>query len=334
MAKKVHASPTTMADWAKCFPGLVVEYSTDLGVSLVGESDSMLASALGQALRGRVQLVFTSPPFPLNRKKAYDNKQGAEYKEWLCSYALPLTELLTPDGAIVLEVGNAWEPGLPAMSTLAMEALLEFKAAGKLYLCQEFIWYNPAKLPTPAQWVTVDRVRVKDAFTRIWWLSPTPHPKASNRRVLTPYSEAMKQLLRRKQYNSGRRPSEHVIGQTSFFNDNGGAIPSNFLEVPYAGYDLEATDVPDNVLRGSNTRASDSYLEFCRKHEIQPHPARMPAALAEFFTRLCTEPGDIVLDPFAGSNTTGAVAEALRRRWVSIEVNSDYAHAGRGRFAK
>jgi len=170
-------------------------------------------------------------------------------------------------------------------------------------------------------------VRVKDAFTRLWWLSPSPHPYADNRNVLVPYSGAMQALLRTKKYNAGLRPSGHDIGPKSFLKKNGGAIPPNLLRI-----EAQEIHVPDSVLSGSNTGSFDAYQLFCREHEIQPHPARMPLALAEFFVKLCTRPGDLVFDPFAGSNTTGAAAERNKRSWISIEARSDYAQAGRGRF--
>jgi len=221
--------------------------------------------------------------------------------------------MLTPSGSIVIEMGNSWEPGAPVMSTLAIRALLEFQESNSLHLCQEFIWQNPAKLPSPAQWVNVKRIRVKDSFTKLWWLSPTKQPKASNQRVLQEYSDAMKGLIRRGSYNSGKRPSEHNIGEASFLTDNGGAIPSN-------------------VLTYANTTNADGYQEYCRRHEIQPHPARMPIDLAKFFVKFLTEPGDIVLDPFGGSNTTGAAAEGEERSWVSIEASLEYIKGSRGRF--
>lgn len=62
-------------------------------------------------------------------------------------------------------------------------------------MAQDFYWYNPARLPSPAQWVTVERVRVKDSVNYIWWLSKTPHPKADNSRVLREYTDAMKRLI-------------------------------------------------------------------------------------------------------------------------------------------
>ena len=201
-------------------------YTTKLGAMYVSLIESFLDSDAGQELRGSVQLIFTSPPFPLNRKKKYGNKTGEEYLAWLHDLAPRLTEMLTPDGSIVMELGNAWEPGAPVMSTLALEAFLDFKKAGRLNLCQQFICHNPARLPSPAQWVTIERIRVKDSFTHVWWMSPTERPKADNRNVLIEYSPNMKELLTRRSYNGGRRPSGHVIGRESFFKDNGGCYPS------------------------------------------------------------------------------------------------------------
>lgn len=317
-----------MSKWASAGRDLDIAYTTPLGAAIVGKSEEVLGSTSGRKLAGRVQLVFTSPPFPLNRKKKYGNLSGAEFTKWLSEYAVRLSELLTPDGSIVIEMGNAWKPGSPVMSTLAIESLLAFKKAANLHLCQEFVWYNPARLPTPAQWVTIDRIRVKDAFTRLWWLSPSTHPKADNRRVLAPYSGSMKSLLRTQKYNSGKRPSEHVISPRSFLTDNGGAIPPNVLD--FASEDVQET--PGNVLVGGNTNGTDAYHMYCRANGLTLHPARMPISLAKFFINLCTEPGDIVLDPFGGSNTTGAAANDLDRQWISIEAESKYAAAGRGRF--
>ena len=333
----LHGAPTRQADPASPYtvnnlPTAELAYKTDFGTSVIGRSEEVLAAGIDGELAGQVQLVFTSPPFPLNRKKKYDNLQGEEFKDWLKGYAPLLRSLLTDDGSIVLEMGNAWEPGQPVMSTLALEVLLEFKKAADLYLCQEFVWHNPAKLPTPAQWVTIERIRVKDSFTRLWWLSPTPKPKADNRRVLLPYSKSMKSLLRTKRYNSGRRPSEHVITEHSFLKDNGGAIPPNFLSMEKEPQIQDQYDV-ENVLVGSNTGNNDPYQQYCRANGITPHPARMPIDLAKFFISLCTDPDDLVLDPFGGSNTTGAAAEQLGRRWLSIEANREYALSGFGRFA-
>lgn len=291
----------------------LLAYTTDLGAMYRGKLEAFLRTHEGRDIAGQVQLVFTSPPFPLNRKKRYGNETGEKYVEWLGSFAGPLKELLTPTGSVVLELGNAWEPGQPVMSTLALKALLGFLEGGDLHLCQQFVCHNPARLPTPAQWVNVERIRVKDSYTHVWWMAPSRRPKANNRRVLKTYSDAMQKLLATGRYNAGKRHSQHDIGETSFLANNGGAIPSN-------------------VLTFSNTRSTDAYRAFCVSNDLPVHPARMAPELADFFVRFLTDEGDLVFDPFAGSNTTGAAAEQLGRRWIATEPDTDYVEGSRGRF--
>lgn len=291
-----------------------VAYSTSLGSCLKGKAEEVLQLPdVAKSLEKQVGLIFTSPPFPLNRKKKYGNLQGDAYIEWLASFAEIFRKLLSPKGSIVIELGNAWEPGRPAMSTLALRALLALLDRGNFTLCQQFIWYNPARLPSPAQWVNVERIRVKDAYTHLWWMSLTDRPHADNRAVLTEYSDAMKELLSKQKYNTGKRPSEHNIGKTSFLKNNLGAIPSNVITL-------------------SNTQSNSKYQNYCRDIGLQPHPARMPSGLAEFFIKFLTKPDMLVLDPFGGSNTTGAAAQKTKRRWIAIEPNDDYILGSRGRF--
>jgi site-specific DNA-methyltransferase (cytosine-N4-specific) len=292
---------------------LEVGYKTKLGTLYVAEVDRFLKSPQGRSHRGKVQLILTSPPFPLNRKKRYGNEQGEEFMKWLGALAKPLAQLLAPDGSIVMEMGNAWEPGKPVMSTLSLRSLLTFLEDGELHLCEQFVCHNPARLPSPAQWVNVERIRVKDAYTNVWWMAPSERPKANNRNVLTEYSGAMRELLRKQRYNAGKRPSGHNIGKTSFLKDNGGAIPSNVLTL-------------------SNTASSDPYRDYCRENELDVHPALMVPGLVEFFIRMLTDKGDLVYDPFAGSNTTGAVAERLGRRWIATEPLEHYVAGSKGRF--
>lgn len=293
-----------------------IAYRTALGRAVVATAEDVLRSqTYNRTLVGRVDLVFTSPPFPLNRKKKYGNEKGEAYVDWLAAFAPLFKKVLKPSGSIVLELGNAWEPGRPVMSTLALRALLAFLERGGLTLCQQFVWHNPAKLPGPAQWVNVERIRVKDAYTHLWWMALSDRPYADNRQVLKEYSASMASLLDRKKYNAGKRPSEHHIGETSFFTDNSGAIPSNVISL-------------------ANTQATSGYLSYCRNHGLQPHPARMPTGLAEFFIKFLTTPKSLVLDPFAGSNTTGAAAEELGRRWIAIEPNELYLSGSRGRFER
>ena len=234
----------------------ILRYETSRGQMYQGTVESVLDSDIGRRLRGKVQLIFTSPPYPLNRKKKYGNLKGDLYIRWLAELAPRLSALLKPDGSLVMELGNSWTPGSPTMSTLALEAFLAFKKQGDFYLCQQFVCNNPARLPSPVQWVNRERIRVKDSYTHLWWMSPSDRPAADNRRVLTPYSPSMQRLLRAGQYNGGTRPSQHTIGKISFLKDNGGAIPSNVLTIP-------------------NTSSNDAYLRYCRNEHIEPHPARM-----------------------------------------------------------
>lgn len=313
-------------------------YTTALGSAYCSDSLVLLKSKPAVVPRRSVQLVFTSPPFPLNTKKSYGNLQGEEYIEWFASFAPLLKDKVTRDGSIVIEIGNAWMPGRPIMSTHVMKAFIRFLEEANLNLCQEFIWYNPARLPSPVEWVNRERIRVKDAFTRIWWMSPTDRPKADNRRVLREYSPSMRRLIDTGKYNAGHRPSEHLIGKVSFAKDNNGAIPPNVggidgLPSIDSIVTPQAFEEAANLLRAANTVSSDSYRKFCLEMGVPVHPARMPASLVEFFVKFLTEEGDLVLDPFAGSNTTGAVAEALGRRWQSIEAEWGYASHSIGRFS-
>ena len=288
-------------------------YRTNNGICINEKCEKVLEKYVRKNYEGKVQLVFTSPPFPLNRAKKYGNLEGEEYKAWLCSVGHQLKSLMTPLGSIVIEIGNAWNRGEPSFSTLPIETLLKFQKSCGLYLCQEFIYYNPARLPGPIEWVNKKRERVKDSFTRIWWMSATPHPYADNRNVLVEYSKQMNKLLESGKYNSGKRPSEHKISESAFKNNNGGAIPSNVIIAP-------------------NTESKSKYLLGCKNKGLQIHPARMPHQIPEFFIKMLTKPQDIVLDCFAGSNTTGFCAEQLDRKWISIEANKEYYLGSKYRF--
>ncbi|MGP8124511.1 MAG: DNA-methyltransferase [Nitrososphaerales archaeon] len=310
--EKAVAPPTQTEKPAPGAP-FTLAYSTKWGKMYQGSAEQLWNPKRLWRYRGKVRLILTSPPFPLNRKKRYGNLQGEEYVNWLAGFAPLFRELLEPQGSIAMEIGNAWEPGEPVMSPLALEALLKFLKEGKFKLCEQFVCYNKATLPGPTEWVNVRRIRVKNAYTHVWWMSPSAYPWAYNKRVLTPYTPAMLGLLKKQKYNSGERHSEHVIGEESFLKDNGGAIPSNVIEF-------------------TNTRSRDDYLDYCRDHDLKVHPARMAMNIATFFVKFLTTPGKLVLDPFAGSNVTGAAAEEFGRHWISIEPRDDYIATSKGRF--
>lgn len=311
-------------------------YKSKKGILVQGNSIELLQNDKDLSeLKGKVNLIVTSPPFPLNSKKKYGNEKGEEYLKWFIDMAPIFSDLLTEDGSLVIEIGNAWEPERPIQSLLHLECLfgLVKHPEANLRLVQEFICYNPSKLPSPAQWVTVNRLRTVDSYTHVWWIAKNDFPKADNSKVLRPYSKSMEQLLKRQSYNSGKRPSEHKISEAGFLKDNGGSIAHNFFEMEALDEKREVR-LPHSVLSFSNTNSNDYFLKTCREKEVTPHPARMSGGLVNFFIQFLTDEGDLVLDPFSGSNTTGYCAEKLNRKWVSFEVKEDYVKQAEIRFSE
>ena len=281
-------------------------YQTTWGAMYKGDASKLLRDLPDES----VDLLVTSPPYALHFKKEYGNVDKDDYVEWFRSFGHQIFRALKKCGSFVLNIGGSYNAGMPTRSLYHFRLLLMLCDDVGFHLAQECFWYNPAKLPSPAEWVNVRRVRVKDSVEYIWWLSKDPMPKADNKKVLTQYSVDMKRLLVRG-YRAKDRPSGHKI--TNKFTDKGGSIPSNVIE------------------RGNNESNSE-YITLCAERGIKPHPARFPAALPEFFIRFLTDREALVVDPFAGSNTTGAVAETLERRWLAFELEPKYVEGARLRF--
>jgi DNA modification methylase len=285
-------------------------YTTQRGAAYCGDSLDLLASLPDES----INLVLTSPPFALQRQKAYGNKDQAEYIDWLLHFAKQVHRVLRNDGSFVIDLGGAYEKGVPTRSLYNFRVLIRFCDDLGFFLAEDFYWFNPSKLPSPIEWVNKRKMRVKDAVNTVWWLSKTEWPKADITKVLAPYSQRMLKLLENPTafYTPKVRPSGHDIG-TGFGKDNGGAIPPNLIQIP-------------------NSESNGQYLAGCKLFGGAQHPARFPAKLPEFFVRLLTDPADIVLDIFAGSNTTGQVAEQEHRRWIAFELSREYVASSAFRF--
>ena len=295
---------------AEEFPATSVRtfHETRHGEILLGDSRGYLFNG---AVPESVDLIVTSPPFGLVRKKSYGNEDADDYCEWFISFAEGFRRVLKDNGSLVIHIGGSWIQGAPTRSLYHFKLLMMLVEEFGFHLCQEHYSWNPSKLPAPAEWVNVRRVRVKDAVDCIWWLSKTPFPKANNRRILQPYSESMKNLLKHG-YTKKLRPSGHDISD-HFRKDNGGAVPPNLLAI-------------------ANTESNGQYQNHCRQEGLTIHPARFPAQVPEYFIRFLTNPGDLVVDPFAGSCVTGMVAENLERQWVCCELSEEYLNGAMGRF--
>lgn len=283
-------------------------YGTKLGKAYCGDSLDVLRTLPSSS----IDLVITSPPFALRRKKSYGNVSAERYCEWFWPFAIEIARVLRRNGSFVLDIGGSWNKGEPTRTLYHFELLLKLCGReGPFRLAQEFYWYNPAKMPAPAQWVTIERVRVKDSINPIWWLAKSARPKASNRRVLKPYTKSMEDLLE-KGYNNGPRPSGHVVSN-KWGRRQKGAIPAN-------------------LIIAANTGSSSPYLDACRKRGLEVHPARFVRAIPEFFIKFLTNKRDTVLDPFSGSNVVGEVAEDLGRKWISAEIKTEYVLGSAFRF--
>lgn len=285
-------------------------YITSYGAAYVGDSLELLDSLESNS----IDLIITSPPFALQREKTYGNVEQQAYVDWLFEFCKKVYHVLSETGSFVLDLGGAYQSKRPVRSLHNYRVLIKLCDELNFRLAEEFFWYNPSKLPSPIEWVNKRKIRAKDSVNTIWWLSKTDFPKANIAQVLVPYSERMKKLQEnpQKYYKPKNRPSGHDIG-TKFATDNGGAIPSNLLQIP-------------------NTESNSRYLQLCKAAGIAPHPARFPQKLPAFFINFLTEPGDTVLDIFAGSNTTGIAAENCQRRWIAFEQNSEYLAASSFRF--
>jgi site-specific DNA-methyltransferase (cytosine-N4-specific) len=285
-------------------------YKTDFGKAIVGDALELLSELQDSS----VDLVMTSPPFALRRQKAYGNVGEGEYGEWIQPFGKEVYRVLKDTGSFVLDLGGAYQLGKPSRSLYNFRVLIRMCDEVGFHLAEDFYWFNPAKLPSPIEWVNIRKIRAKDAVNTVWWFSKTEWPKSDIRNVLVPYSNRMKKLLSDPEnfYSPKKRPSGHDIG-AKFGKDNGGALPSNLLIIP-------------------NTDSNSSYLRLCKEIGLERHPARFPEDLPSFFIKMLTGEGDLVIDIFAGSNTTGSVAEKMGRRWLAFDTSYEYLQASVFRF--
>jgi DNA modification methylase len=275
--------------------GFAPYYSTALG-------DANLADALDvlKAIPdGSINAVVTSPPYALHFTKEYGNTEKQGYVEWFLPFAAEVRRVLSDDGSLVLNIGGSYNKGLPTRSLYHFHLLIALVERTGFHLAQECFWFNPAKMPMPAEWVTVRRFRVKDAVEYVWWLAKTPWPKADNRAVLRPYSKDMERQNQRGVQRT-TRPSGHNIKPSFSKLEPGGSIPPNI------GEEELATD----LLKFGNNAANDLYTERCKEAGVKIHPARFPAALPEFFVKLLRKRAISCWTPLRGPTPPGLLRRA------------------------
>lgn len=289
-------------------------YTTAYGKCVCGDSIDLLGAVEDDS----INLVMTSPPFALQRKKEYGNESQDKYVDWLCEFGKLVYRKLKADGSFVIDIGGAYEKGQPTYSLYQFKALIKLCDEVGFYLAQPFYWHNPSALPAPIEWVNKRKLRAKTSVNTVWWLCKSPYCKADVTNVLTPYSTRMERLISNPdEFLKGEetvRPSGHVLTKSSWSKNNGGAIPPNLLQI-------------------SNSESNSKYLRYCKIHGVKGHPARYPMGVPEFFIKFLTQEDDLVVDIFGGSNTTGQVAEKLNRRWLSFEISQEYVATSVFRFS-
>lgn len=284
-------------------------YKTNLGNIIHGDSLEVLSTWEANS----IDLIMTSPPFGLLRPKEYGNVHADVYCDWFKPFAKQFHRVLKDSGSLVIDIGGTWRDKQPTRSLYHFKLLIMLCEEMGFHLAQDFYWWNPCRIPNPTEWVTVRRIRVTDSVNTVWWLSKTPWPKASNLRVLQPSRTSMKKMLTLPHQKA---VNQNINNQESnkFIQKEKAAIPSNLIALTNRG------------------NKNNTYIQYCRENKLPLHPARFPSELPEFFIRMLTDPGDMVIDPFGGSCMTGEVCQRLNRKWHCIELSKEYLKGALGRF--
>ena len=258
-----------------------------------------------------VNFIVTSPHFGLVREKEYGNVPADEYIDWFRLYATQFHRLPKDSGSLVIDIGRVWSKGEPTCHLNHCKLLIMLYEEYECKIVQDLYCWNPDEFSILADWLTVRRIRARDAMSKIWRLSKTQWPKTRNRRVRQSYSDSMEDILVNG-YKPSLRPSRHGISD-QFQIDNAASIPPNLLAI-------------------ANTESNSQYLRYCRSKGLKPHPARFPENLPEYFVRMMTDKDDLVQDPFARSCVTGEGCEQLAPWWICAELRETYLKGPIERF--
>lgn len=249
---------------------------------------------LGMLDDNSVDLVVTSPPYAERRKKAYGGIAVEKYVEWFLPISAELRRVLNPTGSFVLNIKEGTHDG--ERQTYVYELALALCKQGWLFV-DEMIWHKTNPFPTG------NKKRLKDGFERCYHFAKTKKfkffPDAVRTKSTSKWAgdnERRKNKGAHRTTNgSGMNMSRRVVGDL--------VRPSNVVTMPSSSINIG-------------------------------HPAVFPVGLPEFFIRLMTEEGDVVLDPFMGSGTTALVARGLGRRYVGVELSEEYLWDSAKRVAR
>lgn len=289
----------------------VLGFSTELGVAIWSDCNRVF-----DRWDEPICLALTSPPYPLARPRAYGGPSIEDYSDFICRAIEPIAKSLVPGGNVVINVGDVFEPGSPAKSTYIEELILALRKRLGLYLMNRIVWESN-KPPGPIQWASKQRIQLNEGYEHVLWFCNDPQRcLADNRRVLEPHTERHQKLI---QGGGESRVATYGDGALrlrpgSYQNKTDGAILRTVWKI------------------SNNCASQRRYKQRARELGLQAHGASMPLALARRVIRFMTQVDQLVVDPFAGSITTGLAAELEHRRWACTELFYEYVRGAAERF--
>lgn len=256
----------------------------------------------------------------MQNPRRYDTKRTeSDYITFILSVLEPITRQLAEGGSVVLNLSNdVFKKGSPSRSTYLERLTLALEDELGLQLMDRIAWSNPNKPPSPTLWACRRPTQLKSGYEPILFFSNNPlASKANNRNILLPNSERMTSL-----YRAGGENREVTYGdgayslsQNSYSKETLGTLQSNVLKI------------------SGNCKDTRLVNKIAPLLGLSRHGAMYPSALPELLIRWLTEEGQLIVDPFAGSNKTGLMAEKLNRMWISIERVADYIQLSRALFS-
>src|SRR5690606_31947494 len=255
-------------------------------------TDTVILGDCGEVLKtfpdNSIDLIVTSPPYADSRKNTYGGIHPDKYVEWFLPRSAELLRVLKPTGTFILNIKEKVVDG--ERHTYVLELILEMRKQGWLWT-EEFIWHK--KNSYPGKWSN----RFRDAWERCLQFNKHKKFNMYQEAVMVPIGDWAKTRL-------AKLSETDKITDVSKIGSGFGKNVSNWI--------------------GRDKVYPTKVLQLAPETGNRNHSATFPKALPEWFIKLFTKEGDIVLDPFLGSGTTAIVAKSMNRHYVGIELKKEY----------